>query len=625
MNRPIVGKLSHSWAGLGLSLLASCSVQVDALSEAQLNEAAATELAEMFVSGERVTHPLSLDDVIGRAVLSNLDNRLLRLEQSFALAQVDVDSMEMLPTLAASAGYTNRTRENFTTSQVLGEAAPSGSFSRSREAENTTNGLSTTWNVLDFTIGYYSARQAGNRAFIAEERARRAGMDIIRDARQSFWSAYAGQQLSGTIATTTAEANAVLARIHEGERSGAIPAVEGLRSRQTVLENLRQLDILSHELTTARIELAQLVNVPPGSVVALAPSQMSVPSLPGTLPDLEARAFTSNPSLREQQYRTNIALDDVRRTTAQLFPNLSLSAEANFDADAFLLNNHWNQFGLTAGWNLMRLMTAPQRIDLSERGVEVERARALAVRMAVLAQTHIAYRDFHFARAQFQRAGALAEINHQLAQQSRAREEASVGSQVERIVVETSALISQLRVYEAYGEVMAAYSAVLSSIGADADLRQILEQDQQDRAQAVESLQAAESDIALENATLGVLDRQEARLQRDLARAARARDRALASRDRALAYRDEMQALAAAATAQPGSGSAPRAAGRLADAGTDLARREQDLAAATQAVNAVTQALAALQTARTTAAERLALAQAARQTAEQRSVQSSLQ
>jgi outer membrane protein TolC len=489
MKKPIAGKSAPLWAGIGLCVLASCSVHVDALSEAHLNEAAATELAQMFVTGESVAYPLSLDDVIGRAVLNNLDNRLLRLEQSFALAQVDVDSMEMLPTLAASAGYTNRTRENFTTSHVFGTTAPSGSFSRSREAENMTNSLSTTWNVLDFTLGYFSARQAGNSAFIAEERARRAGMGIIRDARQSFWNAYAAQQLSGTIATTIAEANAVLARIEEGERGGAIPAVEALRSRRTVLENVRQLEIFSHELATARIELAQLVNVQPGSVVALAPSRMSVPSLPGTLPELEARAFTSNPSLREQQYRINIALDDVRWTTAQLFPDLSLSAEANFDADAFLLNNRWNQFGLTAGWNLMRLMTAPQRIDLSERGVEVERARALAVRMAVLAQTHIAYRDFHFARAQFQRASALAEIDRQLAQQSRVREEASVGSQVERIVVETSSLISQLRVYEAYGEVMAAYSAVLSSIGADADLRQILEQDQQDRAQAVESLQ----------------------------------------------------------------------------------------------------------------------------------------
>lgn len=625
MKRSIVQNYSCLWAGLGFFLLASCSVHVDPLSDEQLNEAAATELAEMFAPGERVTHPLSLDDVIERAVLNNLENRLLRLEQSFALAQVDVDSMEMLPTLAASAGYTNRTRENFSTSQVQGEAEPSGSFSRSRDTENTTNSLSTTWNVLDFTIGYYGARQAGNRAFIAEERARRAGMDIIRDARQTFWSAYAAQQLSATISSTIAEARAVLASIEEGERSGAIPAVDALRSRRTVLENVRQLEIFSNELAAAQIELAQLVNVRPGSIVTLGSSEMSIPSLPGSLTELEARAFTSNPALREQQYRINIALDDVRRTTAQLFPDLSLSAEANYDADAFLLNNRWNQFGLTAGWNLIRLMTAPQRINLSERGVEVERARALAVRMAVLAQAHIAYRDFHFARAQFQRARDLAEIDRRLAQQSRAREEASVGSQVELIVVETSSLISQLRVFDAYGQLVAAYSAVLSSIGADGDLRQILEQDRQDRALAIEALEAAENEISLENANLEHLGRQETRIQRNLERAIRAHNRALASRDRALAHRDEMQAIVASSIVEPDSGSARRTAAKVDDAETELARREEDLLAATQAVETLTQELAALESARIVSTERLALARVAREAAEQRSALPSYQ
>lgn len=493
MYRPFGKRVPQSCASLSFLLLASCSVHVDSLTDAQLNDAAATELAQMFSPAERIESPLSLDDVIGRAVINNLDNRLLRLEQGFALAQADVDNIEMLPTLAASAGYTNRSREKFTTSQVLGAPAPSGVFSRGSEADGTTNSLSTTWNILDFTLGYFNARQAGNRAFIAEERARRAGMEIIREARQSFWNAYAAQQLSGTIADTIAVAKAVLARIEAGEQRGAIPAVEALRSRRTVLENVRQLEIFSHELASARIDLAELVNARPGSPVSLATSQMSIPSLPGSLPELEAKAFTSNPAIREQQYRINIALDDVRRTTAQLFPELSFSAEASFASDNFMLNNNWNQFGLNAGWNLLRLITGPQRLNLSERGVEVERARALAMRMAVLAQTHIAYRDFHFAREQFQRARELAEIDRKLAQQSRAREEASVGSQVERVVVETSALISQLRVYDAYAELVAAYSAVLSTIGGDADLKQILESHLQDQRQAAADLQNGET------------------------------------------------------------------------------------------------------------------------------------
>jgi len=607
---------THLLGGVCATLLASCSVHVYPITDAQLTETAARELAEMFPAAQRIEEPLELDAVIQRAVVDNLDNRLSRLEQGFALSQVDVDSLEMLPTLAANAGYTNRSRENYTTSQVLGEAAPSGSFSRSREAEGTTATLSTTWNVLDFTLGYYNARQAGNRAFIAEERARRAGMDIIRQARQSFWRAYAAQQLSGTIADSITEANRVLDLIREGEQRGAIPAVDALQSRRTVLENLRQLEIFNRDLATARIELAQLVNVRPGSQVELATSRMSIPSLPGSLPELEARAFTSNPTLREQQYRINIALDDVKRTTAQLFPELSFSAQTSYDGDSFLLNDSWNQFGLNAGWNLLRLLTGPQRRGLSERGVDVERARALAVRMTVLAQTHIAYRDFNFAREQFARAQELAEIDRQLARQSRAREQASVGSLVERVAVETSALISQLRVYEAYGDLVAAHAAVRSTIGADDELTQVLARHQEQYQQALSDLDTAESDIALQTDSIEALDREDARLQRSLARAERSLARARAAHDTARAHRDQLHDLVS--SGQDESTPDDRLSARLQRAEADLARKETDLAEATARLDQLSQQVAALALARAEAEERLQQAQAARDEAQQR-------
>ncbi|MCL7406454.1 TolC family protein [Paradonghicola geojensis] len=602
--------------GVCATLLASCSVHVDPITDARLTETAARELAEMFPAAQSIEEPLGLDAVIERAVVNNLDNRLSRLEQSFTLLQVDVDSLEMLPTLAANAGYSNRSRDSFTTSQVLGEERPDPpSFSRSRDAEGTTATLSTTWNVLDFTLGYYNARQAGNRAFIAEERARRAGMDIIRQARQTFWRAYAAQQLSGTIEDTIAEANRVLNLIREGEERGAIPAVEALQSRRTVLENVRQLEIFNRDLAAAQIELAQIVNVRPGAQVELATSSMSIPSLPGSLSELEARAFTSNPTLREQQYRINIALDDLKRTTAQLFPELSFSATTSYDGDSFLLNDSWNQFGLNAGWNLLRLLTGPQRRGLSERGVDVERARALALRMTVLAQTQIAYRDFIFSRNQFARAQELAEIDRQLAQQSRAREQASVGSLVERVAVETSTLVSQLRVYDAYSDLVAAHAAVMSTIGANDAMTEALARHQEKYQRVLSDLDAADSNIALETASIEDLGRQDARLQRSLVRAELSFARAKAAQDAARTHRDELRDLAASSNddGMPDE----RLTARLQRAEANFARTETDLALATAHVDDLTQQVAALALARAATEARLHEAETLRDTAHQ--------
>jgi len=465
------------FAALGACLLlAGCSVSVAPLSEQDMTEATATELAQMFAPENTMTPKgkLDLDTLVERAVAANLDNRVQRLEAAHALRRVDVTSLDMLPTLAARAGYSTRSNDDYSTSQVLGRPGPTGIFSRSTDSDVTSGSLSTTWSVLDFAVGYFAARQSANRAYIAEERSRRAGMDVIRQAKESFWRAYAAQQLSGPIDRNIGEALKLLDLIQSGAESGAVPTMDALNQRRTILENVRQLEIFQQELAVARIALAQQVNARPGTRLTLAQTPMRVPALPGTLAELEARAQVSSPALREQRYRIRIALDDVKRSTAEIFPDLSLSAGVDASSDSFLLNDDWSSAGLSIGWNLMNVLTSPQRVRLAESGVALEEARALAVRMAVLAQTHVAYRDYGFARAQYHRARQLSEIDRQIADQTRIREEASVSSQVDRVVTETSAILAKLRVYRAYAELVSAHTAVLATIGADEEFLAIL-------------------------------------------------------------------------------------------------------------------------------------------------------
>lgn len=519
-------------ASTSLVILSGCSVQAPMLTDDDLRQAASVELAEMFAPVQGISGTITLDDTVQRAVINNLDNRLARLERSFATRQVEVESLDMLPVLAANAGYTRRSNDGYTTSQPLGSSI-TGSYSRGSDDQVRSSDLSVSWNVLDFAMGYYNAQQAGNRAYIAEERARRAGMDVIRQAKDSFWRAYAAQALSSRVSSNIADAEDVLRTIRSGEDSGAIPAMQALEQRRTVLENIRQLETVLQELNHSKIVLSQMINIAPGESVQLSAPRMVIPEVRSSLSELEQQAFLGNPSIREQQYRTQIAVSDVKRSTVELFPNISASAQMNYSSDDFLREDEWNSYGLNIGLNLLRLATAPQRRGIAQDGVAVEEARALAVRMAVLAQTHIAYRDYQFARQQFNRVRDLADVQSSISEQSRARREGSASSGVEVVANETSAIISQLRVYRAYADLIASHETLTATVGNDDELVSLIGKQREMYLAAVNEIEIGEEQVDALHDSIRTQERAVAELTRAAERAEQQVGRALARRDNA--------------------------------------------------------------------------------------------
>jgi len=494
--------------------IAGCSVQTVPVTQEELRVAATQQVAAMFPAVQQIEGKLTVSDVVTRTLVNNLETRLARLESTFAMSQLNVDNLNMMPTLAVNAGYVNKSVDGYSTSQVLGDASTTGSYSRGSEEAIRTGDLSVTWNVLDMAVGYFSAQQTADRALIAQERERRASLDLVRRAKEAFWRAYAAERLSGQVARNIREADNVIANIRRGEASGAIPRLEALQQRRTVLETVRQLELMKNELDIARVELNQMINVAPGQDVVLKAGSMAALKIGHSLPELEKMAYELSPDIREQEYRSRIAIADVKRSSAELFPNLSATAGLNYSTDDFLLNDDWNQYGLNVGWNLMRLASAPKRIATARQGIEVEEARALAVRMAVLAQTHIAYRQYTFARQLFKRADELYRIEQQLAEQSRARETASVGNEVDRIVSDTNAIMAQVRRYQAYATLVSSHSALKATVGDDAELAGYIAQNQQRLDRAVEDAASAETTIATSAQTAADMAKAVIELQR---------------------------------------------------------------------------------------------------------------
>src|SRR5207245_2536615 len=128
---------------------------------------------------------------------------------------------DLLPKLVASAGYTKRSEDLVSRAQdsVTGAPSLSNPFISS-DREHTVYDLGLTWNLLDFGVSYYSAKQNADRVLIAVERRRKAMHVLIQDVRIAFWRAASAQKLSGEVkqAIVLAESALADARAAEAER-----------------------------------------------------------------------------------------------------------------------------------------------------------------------------------------------------------------------------------------------------------------------------------------------------------------------------------------------------------------------------------------------------------------------
>lgn len=417
-----------------------------------------------------LTGALTLEEAIARALKFNLDRRTRQMEEAIAGHALDASRLDMLPRLVAQAGYHHRDSDLIVRSRDSVTGAPSlANPSISSERSHTASGLVFSWSLLDFGTSYYQARQNADRSLVAAERRRKATHLLIQDVRTAFWRTASAQRLQGQIrsAITLAEEALVDARKAEAERVRS--PLDSLRYQRQLLESLRLLEATNQELGAARIELLQLVNLPLAVDLKVtergaAPGRAML-DLP--VERLELLASTRNADHREQAYNLRIANDEARKAMTRLFPGLTLDAGARYDTDSYLIHQRWNDAGLALSFNLMNLFSAPVQKRLADAGIALAEQRRVASQMALLAQVHIARLNYGNALQQFARAEAVADVDGRIGELMKSREAAQVQSKLELVANQTTAILSQLRRYQALAQAHAAAGRLQATLGLD--------------------------------------------------------------------------------------------------------------------------------------------------------------
>jgi outer membrane protein TolC len=249
--------------------------------------------------------------------------------------------------------------------------------------------------------------------------------------------------------------------------------MDALRYQRQLLENLRLLEAIEQELSSAQVELASLINAPLGQPIPLALSPVSNvggQALEVPLARMEDTALANNPDLRESHYNDRIAREEVRRTLVRLFPNVSFNYGLKYDSDSYLVNRNWQEAGLNLSFNLFNLLTGPTQVKLAEAGVALADQRRVATHLAVLTQVHLARLNLANARGQFDRADAIYNTDSKIAAVSRNRLQAQAQSKLDVVSNETAAILSLLRRYQALAQVHAAENRLMATVGLEPEI-----------------------------------------------------------------------------------------------------------------------------------------------------------
>jgi len=458
-------------------VLAGCaSLTPEVLSQQEIESQSRADLKKRMAEIAPISDAITIEEAIARALKYNLDHRAKSLEMALASGQLEAGKFDMMPRLLANAGYFSRDNDLVRRSEDGRNIIDNRYISSERD--RATQDLTLSWSLLDFGASYYNAKQNADRLLIATERRRKSMHTLIQNVRTTYWRALAAQTLSQRVSSAIVDAETALKDSRGMQAAKVRSPGESLRFQRTLLDNLRQLEALQRELTTAKVELASLIGAPTGTRLTLTePTDAEPQALGISLEAMETQALTRNADLREANYNVRIAANDTRKAILKLLPGISLDYGTRRDDDRFLINQNWQEASVRVSLNLFNLLSAPSQKRAAEAAESVMQARRMALQMTVFTQVHLSWHQYDDAVRQYQRAYAIADVDGQLAQIAGAQEQSQMAGRLDRISLDVISILSVARRYQSMARVQEALSRMQSTLGLEPEVGSLDELD----------------------------------------------------------------------------------------------------------------------------------------------------
>lgn len=450
-----------------VALVAGCSVSPDAFNDAEIKKIVMEDRAKALANVAPVDGAITLEEAIARSLKYNLDLRTKLLEQSLAASQLEAGKYDMLPKLMANAGYFWRNNDyvRFSANPESPDTFTNNTPFISTEREHIGSDLTLSWSLLDFGASYYTAKQNADKVIVASERRRKAMHNLIQNVRSAYWRAVAAQTLNDKVSSAIARAEVALQNSRAISSEMVRSPDEPLRFQRNLLENLRLLESVQRDLVQARVNLANLMGLSPGTAFKVV-EPSTKPSLIGlSLSEMEEIAMMSNSDLREKMLDYRIAINDTRKAILKLLPGLSFDYGVRRDDDLYLKNEQWQDASVRVSYNLFNILSAPSVKRAAKKNEAVVEARRIALQMNVLTQVHLTYYSYQDALRQFNRADDIFKVDNRLAEIANSAAKSNTDGSLRQISANVTSILSQVRRYQAMSKVQETAGQVQATLG----------------------------------------------------------------------------------------------------------------------------------------------------------------
>ena len=452
--------------------LSGCAIQPEPIKPEERLASMVKDQTEIYSKQEPITAPLTFYDAMARALKYNFDHRLSMMEAVLQDTQLDVAKLNMLPRFAVNAGYLFR-EDQLGSSSVdyfnQSRSSQLAQYSTSQDASRGVADLAFTWNVLDFGVSYFQAKQQANRVLIAQERRRKVVNNLIKEVLNAYWGASISDRLLPKVTPVLEQAQHALELSRSVEMGRLQPMLSVLEYQRSLLRIIDQLKKLKADLSVAKPKLAGLINAPMHVPFELAQPEKTPepPVLKTNMEELEKISLFLRPELREEMYQERVSRDEVWKEMLKVLPGLTIPISGNWDSNSFLVYNIWMEAGARTTFNLVNLLAAPKMWKSAQTQIEVAQTRRRALSVATIVQVNVSYLQYQKALDSYNSAKDLNVVDQSIFKVISDTTESDAGSELERIHAATAALASQLQKEQSLSEIYAALGNIYASMGLD--------------------------------------------------------------------------------------------------------------------------------------------------------------
>lgn len=457
-------------------LITGCAIKPEPMLKEEVKEQVKKDLSVLSEVVLPVTKPISLDEAIQRGLNHNLQKRVKVLETALSQQQLDLVYYDMLPSLTASAGYSERNNyaASASTSFVNGEPQPLGanpSYSISQDKERVTSDIGFSWNILDFGLSYVRAQQQADKFLIAKEKEKKVEHNLTQEIRRAYYQAVSAQDLLKRIQPMMVEVNQALSdsKKVQNQRVGKTP-MESLSYQRELLDILRSLHTLESSLISAKVELAELMGLKPGIEFELADKvekNYQIPEFNMNLEQMELLALENRPEVTESRYQERISEKEITAAKLKMLPGINLNTSLSYENSDYLLNNDWYSYGANVSWNLLNVFKGSEMNKLAKTQVEIAKEQKLALSMAVLSQVHLSIVKFNQAKKEYLLAKDYLNVADDIYTLTQVENDLNINSRLILIKEKLNHILATLRYSSSYANVQNSYGRIFASMGID--------------------------------------------------------------------------------------------------------------------------------------------------------------